>query len=373
MVNRICAVSAIFLALGPGCRPPPAAPQPPPDECPELGCGLNGAWLGRNVPFRELDLGKPHEPSTRQPNERGLKIEAFEDRDGNALEIDVVGDELIGRIGQDEARGDRLVQSVIRLVTSKEPVERYALTIERVIPTSFWTDAADELLLYEITFAKEGSTKRESVCKPLTDLDPTTAAPERIDGKVIVFRGDRYKDRGYAVSDEPATTWVNLACAGTAIAKLHLLRHTAASRRPAATSADRRTTTLAQRQAILRMLTADYCGVGHPFTVEGHPLSYRFHQAWGPLHDAGFDVRTASIDALWKDTGAVCVGTPRLSDRERRDALLRRIEARCGRRLARCAPPPHATVGDLDVNALLATTGSYAISVNPPPTRPTRP
>src|SRR6188474_3396482 len=45
-----------------------AAAPPADDECPIIGCGLNGAWLGNGVPFRTLHIN-----GTRV-NERGLAI-----------------------------------------------------------------------------------------------------------------------------------------------------------------------------------------------------------------------------------------------------------------------------------------------------------
>jgi ADYC domain len=355
--------SVLFASLG--CAEPGAvAARIAPGECPELGCGLNGAWLGVELPFRELDLGTANDPGTRRPNERGLTIESFRDRSGNALAIDVVGDELLGRSGAGAISGPALEGSIITLVTAKVPVARYFLRIERVAQTGFWTEPciaskcapSDRLPLYTITFTKQGDPKKPAnLCEPLDPVDPTTA--ERgIDATVLVFRGDRYT-RDYTVSEPAGTSWFNIACAGTAISKLHLLRHTRASSRLA------RNTSVAQRQAVLRMLTADYCGVGHPFTTDGHPLHYTFRQSWEPQYPRFATRALSSVDALWTDDGARCIGTPRLADEAPVQELLRDIGAVCGDRvIPRCNYPIPAVA---DVDAILDATGSYAISGNP--------
>lgn len=147
--------------------------------------------------------------------------------------------------------------------------------------------------------------------------------------------------------------------------KLHLLRHTAASQD------EQHTTTLGQRQAVLRMLTGDYCGIGYPFTVNGHPLRYTFAQPWEPRYPAlfGDQVKVVAIDALWDPSGARCIGTPRLGAEHRGE-----IEARCGHTLDDCAvlaEAPPAQVRDsassavVTVSTLIGPAASYALSANP--------
>lgn len=333
-------------------------------ECPDLGCGLNGAWLGENLPFRELDLGTGNDPSTRIPNDHGLRIESFRDRLGNALAIDVVNDELLGRLGTSALAGVKLEGAVLTLVTAKAPVQRYFLRIEHVTQTGFWTescpenkcDASDRFPLYTITYTREGGpTKAENLCAPF-DPDPTTI-DRGIEARVIVFRGDRY-DADYTVTAPANTTWFNLACTGTAISKLHLLRHTRASRRD---TTPVRVTSVAQRQTLLRLLTADYCGVGHPFTTDGHPLRYTFLQTWEPLSPRFVPSELASVDALWTYDAAVCIATPRLADEQPVQALLQDIRDVCGAPVVRCPALP----AGIDVDAVLTLSGSYAISGNP--------
>jgi hypothetical protein len=61
-----------------------------------------------------------------------------------------------------------------------------------------------------------------------------------------------------------------------------------------------------ERQAMLKMLVADYCGTGRAFTVPGEPLlwqSGRISYALPPLN----------LEARWTANGASCLGVPRLN------------------------------------------------------------
>ena len=414
-----CVVVVAMVVAGcsaPGGPSGPSGPTPPGptaqvhEDCPRLGCGLNGSWLGENLPFRELDRGPDRRsPEGRQANQAHLVIESFKKKNGDDLGIDVDGDDLVGiERGGQELRGEKLIGTVITLApdasrkASGHP-EKYFLHIDGVTSTGFWTEsctfdparrcgAADLVPLYTINFVKEGGNEKGSLC------DPLIAPGEAVQGRVIIFRGDQYSEPppgafrrpgyrgpGYVVASDPASTWFNVACEGTAIAKLHLLRHTAAGAP--------RTTRISERQTLLKMLTADYCGIGFPFTENGHPLSYTFQQPWQPLFPRtngsavpfrGID--NASLDALWNQDGAVCLAVPRLSDTVARARLENRIRRWCpaGARpgpgiedltrpdlfagaigsVRRCGPGVTLDRWNLD---LATWTHSYAVSANPRP------
>jgi hypothetical protein len=139
----------------------------------------------------------------------------------------------------------------------------------------------------------------------------------------LIFRGDRYAPDTAEITTG-IDSWINIACAGTAIAKMHLLRHTlAGSEGPFATTRD-------QRQAMLRMLRADYCGDGMAYTVDGHPLRYADEWGW---HHASIDLSQASqrslVEGVWSHKGAVCLDRPR---------MVQRSEIRCTRPIPACPP-----------------------------------
>jgi hypothetical protein len=57
------------------------------------------------------------------------------------------------------------------------------------------------------------------------------------------------------------------------------------------------------------MITADYCGDGHSFTVAGTPVAWR--DAAGTV-DPPFSEK--ALEAQWGPGGAVCLDTPRHAD-----------------------------------------------------------
>src|SRR5262249_22024159 len=148
--------------------------------------------------------------------------------------------------------------------------------------------------------------------------------------------GPRNEPPSKTVKDaEPATTWFNLACAGTLTAKMHLMRHTnagawtAASWTPGHEVTDPAApfhTDVPQRRAMVKMFAADYCGTGDAFTVDGQPLMYDDSKHWfapgssgvAAMHvaaDGTLSPSGSTMEALWTDHGALCVSRPRHVDR----------------------------------------------------------
>ena len=169
--------------------------------------------------------------------------------------------------------------------------------------TRFWV-GADQPVVTHVLVWRDGAAQRP-VC--------TAGANE-----AILFSGDRYDSRRLAVTATGAATagWLNVACAGTAPAKLYLMRHTEASQGVP--------TTRAERQAMLKMLAADVYGDGHAFTVAGQPLH------WADAKQiTRFAASAGTVEAVWNENGAVCLNVPRIAALE--DAI-----ASHGRRPPRC-------------------------------------
>ena len=169
--------------------------------------------------------------------------------------------------------------------------------------TRFWA-GSDRPLVTHVLVWTDGAAVRP-VC--------TTGANE-----AILYTGDRYDSGRLAVTATGAAAagWLNVACAGTALAKLYLMRHTEASQEVA--------TTRAERQAMLKMLAADVYGDGHAFTIAGQPL---------PWADAKqitrFAAPAGAVEAVWTEHGAACLNVPRIAALE--DAI-----AAHGKRPPRC-------------------------------------
>jgi hypothetical protein len=119
----------------------------------------------------------------------------------------------------------------------------------------------------------------------------------------LLFEGDRI-DADRKLDTGIETSWFNLGCAGSALAKMALTGHTEAAR-----NAGTFVTTLSERQTMLKMLTADYCGTGMPFTVAGQPLNWRDdHGTMKLIQQPAQLVR----EARWTEKGPACLDKPRI-------------------------------------------------------------
>ena len=279
------------------------------DNCPT--CGLNGTWLGSGVPFRTLHV------SPYRHNDINLSVIDFRGPHDEPLKLRVDRDRL-------HAASNDLVEagSVLYLGAPESPgglptKRAYAIQIIGVDTKSqdFWIDCPScsnqKVPLYQFTAKSLSDDCDLEVCKPGLDDGQLNS----VQGTAVIFRGDFY-DNSYTVSGKPPSDYdddvFNIACLGTAISKLHLFRHTAASQ---ATASDPAPPSVDKRQTILRLLTADYCGAGQPFTHDGVPINIGIDSALGPTSGSGFLLGTggvSSIDAFWNSEGATCLGTPRL-------------------------------------------------------------
>jgi hypothetical protein len=190
---------------------------------------------------------------------------------------------------------------------------RYALRFAAAGTTAYWAGSPDIIATYSLTY----TSAAQPVPKPLC----TAAVNE-----AILFAGDRYDAALKTVTATGAETrgWVNVACAETALAKLFLVRHTEASQEVR--------TKRAERQAMLKMFTADVCGDGTSFTVHGQPLFWADAKGITRFPDT-----PRSLEAVWNENGAVCMEQPR------RPELADAITAHCGP-LPRCTPQSHGHV-----------------------------
>jgi hypothetical protein len=239
------------------------------------------------------------------PNATGFSMVGAR-RGGNSYSLEVIGSSVVAHPRAPQApalTGSDLAG--VELELRDAAGGRAAIQIAGVDETTYWAGPVETLTTYRLTFT--------SATHPLPQ--PLCAAGEN---QALLFGGDRYDaDHKTVTATGPATAgWFNIACAGTALAKLHLTRHTEASQHVK--------TTAVERQAMLKMFTADVCGDGTAFTVHGQPL------LWADAnHLTSFADKPASLEAVWTDRGAVCLDTPR------RPELAAAIAARCGP-LPRC-------------------------------------
>jgi hypothetical protein len=273
----------------------------PEDDCPRVGCGMNTNWMGRNLYFHEVD------GSGNEVNDAGLRFVRYF-KGEHDLAIDVVGGELRGWTPWGELLdAEGVIGTVLELeLEGKNQPELFHLRIDDVVRAPYWIDPYGESFLYKFLWQPADSPP-EADWIPYCDPDLGEDELESIQGLAFVFTGDRYGAYTKTVTvTEPGDPWFNLTCVGTAPAKLQLLRHTTAASHPDVW------TSWKDRQAILKMLTADYCGRGTAFTRDGMPIRYMDRNGYLPRFAPTDRARFHSVDAIFDAGGAYCIGVPRL-------------------------------------------------------------
>lgn len=89
----------------------------------------------------------------------------------------------------------------------------------------------------------------------------------------------------------------------SALAKLQLTGHTEVAKLAGFN------TTISHRQTMLKMLSADYCGTGKPFTVAGQRLEWKDDRGTMKLPSH----LQSEVEARWTPQGAACLGVPRVA------------------------------------------------------------
>jgi ADYC domain len=311
-------------------------------DCPNFGCGSNSPVVGW-PPFHELDEGPPADSSRArrgarrggdgeldqggQFNHEGLRVVHI--RKGLAYyRLDVEGDELraLDENGDEALVKDELETAII--VLERYDGTRFDVFIEEHSDSlAFWVGPGDESIdSYRMTWVNSDEPgPREPMCQLPVDIDEWGP----VSHEAIFFQGDRYD----AITKEVIATggdtrgWFNVACAGSAVAKVHLERHTRAG------ASGRWTVGVREEQALLRMYVADYCGTGTAFTEIKEPLRWQNRTDWHLLGLAD----PIDHEAVWDWTGALCLDNPRMGDSEEE------VEETMSAIASVCDPPPPCT------------------------------
>ena len=347
------------------------------DDCPSSGCGQNGVWLGDGVPFRTLHL------SRFRHNEVNLAILQFQgppashgQRENLTLKVD--GDVLHPEHQPIVQAGSRLLLGPPETPDGPRLAPTYALTITKVHDSDFWVartpgSAPEKFPVYEFSATDLTNDCPVQVCEP--GLDSESDTTNNLFGTAVIFRGDYY-DEAYTVRITPPTDYdddvFNISCNGTDLSKLHRFRHTSAAK---ILPGDPPPPPVDERQTLLRLLSADYCGAGHPFTHNGVPLNLAFDPMMGfnsatasMTPGSGFRLTPPfaahSVEAMWDKNGATCIGDPRLGTSPEWRAKIKETCRLFHRTVPDCVMPPDPP-GPASLFTAPFQLGSYAISQNP--------
>jgi hypothetical protein len=263
-------------------------------SCPRWQCGYNTSEVnGKSL--QELSL-------QGQPNADGVRLIGFLPPAGLLLnwQLGVDGDELVARgglLGNSTLRGAQLIGGTLLVQLDNQLTVPVVIAGYEQVPS--WASNGRPVSAYALVYADlQQPLLQRSVCKG-TLLDPLEAA-------VVILAGERYDDASKTVLADQ-TGWITLACAGSAAAKLALLGYG-----PNARFIDNSSpASVAQRQATLKMITADYCGTGHAYTEDGTALAWENQSGTvTPTQVPG------AMEAIWTDQGARCLDVPRVVARE---------------------------------------------------------
>lgn len=251
-------------------------------DCPTWKCGFNAAEVNGHS-LAELNLDGV-------ANADGARIVGFVPpplRFGYVLDVD--GDELVARKGGQVLRGAQMIGAI--LLVRLPGGLTIPVTILGQEKVDSWAAGRPPITAYALVYPEPQELLGvKNVCTGSL-LDPLANV-------ATVLGGERYDQATKTVVSSPR--WLTLACAGSAAAKLALLGYGPQSS----------ATTVDQRQATLKMITADYCGDGESGTANGTPIQWENHDGSVSL---GAGEAPGPVEAVWTEDGALCLEATRLA------------------------------------------------------------
>jgi hypothetical protein len=313
------------------------------EECPSWGCGMNSPIM-KQYGFYWLR-------TNGLPNDEGFTLDRLE-QDTVAYKLIVEHGRIIAINDQGDIQGPALAGAILHIGHNGDPA--FAIRISEVQSTSFWATRPDgsvptlETYRFHWSPAEYGSTKYEwqDLCVGMTGEGDHLAGSTY---NSVVYEGDVYDAEKKLVLDELDTERFNLGCAGSTLAKLYLTGYAHPAEVEGLTSKRH------ERQAMLKLLTGDYCGTGKPFTVGGTPLQ------WADPRGSMKPTDTSTLEALWNENGAVCLEKPRLQVNKSELGVATFGEEIETAIKDECQRPPTCAEALLDPGA------TYFVSANPPP------
>jgi hypothetical protein len=252
--------------------------------CPAWRCGFNAAEVnGRSLAELNLD---------GVANADGMRIVGFVPPLlylGYTLGFE--GDELVARKGASVLRRGQLVGAQILVQGPLGLPLPVIISNWELVPS--WAADRPPIVAYTLVYLEPAALLGvKNVCSGSL-LDPLASV-------ATVLGGERYDEATKTVLPDQ-TRWMTIACAGSAAAKMKLLGYGPQSS----------ATTVARRQATLKMITADYCGDGVSYTANGTEIQWA--NTDGSVAPASGEPLGA-VEAVWTEDGALCLEATRIPD-----------------------------------------------------------
>jgi hypothetical protein len=268
-------------------------------------------------------------------NDEGFQVESMT-KSGTPYRLVVWG----GRIGGRSERGGTISGRQLigaRIWVHHVPSDqRFAIEIKEVSDTPSRTTNVFELETYLLEVAPLDAhgtpiNEWENVCTSPVDADLTGGTVGMNRFHAFALEGDKVDgDRLTVEVEDPS--WFSFGCAGHALSKLALNAHTYSS------AVNGFVTSVDERTAFLKMITADYCGIGKAFTVPGTALDWMDDREFTKYHS-----QHPTLEATWTHEGALCLETPRLvkvgnptGNGLFPSGVAAAIDAACGERVVAC-------------------------------------
>ncbi|MBC7978445.1 MAG: hypothetical protein H7138_25960 [Myxococcales bacterium] len=287
--------------------------------CAEWACGTNSPQIA-NFGFWEM-ASPTVEGQLGLANNAGLQIAGFIKQTGMTSSFympRVIGGKLVGIPGSTNVppfttalRGAALVNGYFLIWT---PSGWFKLFVKGTSEVASWAQppgtppGAPSVFLetYLLDWTNlQGEVFRNVCSKPGQRDDTGMNGP--LSFHTLLFEGDRI-NAGKKEIRGIDTQWFNFGCAASTLAKMALTGHTEAAR-----VAHTFNTSVSERQAMLKLLTADYCGLGIPWTVAGQRLNWADDRGTMKMvAQVATPQRPVFLEARWNADGAVCLNKPRV-------------------------------------------------------------
>jgi hypothetical protein len=226
-------------------------------RCPQYEC--NSPVID-NMGFHELN-------KTGLLNDAGFQITGFV-KNKRRYRLDVSNGKLAGYSGGFVIAHNGLVGAQIVITNINKPGLEYLLQITAVTHPAYWAKNSAgvygnvEAYQFQWTVNDGNDPQWTKLCSgSALSLDENLGPND-----TVLYEGDRIVLDSRTMLPALDPSWINFGCGGTAVAKLYMNGHVQAAQ------VDGYTTDTGERQTLLKMFSADYCGIGEAFTVPGQPL-----------------------------------------------------------------------------------------------------
>jgi hypothetical protein len=236
------------------------------------------------------------------------------------VKLQVYNGEFVGMVnGQKRCSGAEMVGASFTIADDASSSWQ-RVKIEAVGTVSTLGPPLESLPTYRLTYTMTAPSPGDGGMQPqivanVCDPGSWTSETAEVTSHALLIQGEVY-DQNAAVIRR-GDHWFNIACAGSALAKLRLYGlNPMKNRNPEDSPMLPGTSTLQQRQSALKLMTAKYCGASS-WTADGTQIFWRGPQAI-PMPGAGSAAPSAALDSVgpiesrWGSDGALCISHLRL-------------------------------------------------------------